>query len=93
MRRDTLPALAFPNQSVRHESAHLHVTGEATYLDDLVFAVYVLNKIVTDTDPNILREHWSGGEDVLDMIQRVLNAADSLVEKDILGRLKKMVKK
>jgi len=69
------------------------IVGPIGYLDDLVFAVYVLNKIVTDTDPNILREHWSGGEDVLDMIQRVLNAADSLVEKDVLGRLKKMVKK
>src|SRR5437588_5168671 len=69
------------------------IVGPIGYLDDLVFAVYVLNKIVTDTDPNILREHWSGGEDVLDMIQRVLNATDSLVEKDVLGRLKKMVKK
>src|SRR5256885_9462550 len=46
MRRDTLPALAFPNQSVRHESAHLHVTGEAAYLDDVVLPVGTLHAAV-----------------------------------------------
>lgn len=59
------------------------------YLDDLVFAVYLLNKMLTDTDPAILREHWSGKGDLLTTIQKVLNSADNLVGKDILGKLKK----
>lgn len=59
------------------------------YLDDLVFAVYLLNKMLTDTDPAILREHWSGKTDLLTTIQKVLNSADNLVGKDILGKLKK----
>lgn len=59
------------------------------FLDDLVFAVYLLNKMLTDTDPEILREHWSGKEDVLKTIQKVLNSADTLVGKDVLGKLKK----
>lgn len=67
--------------------------GPIGYLDDLVFAVYVLNKILSNTDPAVLREHWSGSDDVLEMIQKVLTAADSLVAGDVLGRLKKMVKK
>jgi uncharacterized membrane protein YkvA (DUF1232 family) len=66
--------------------------GPIGYLDDLVFGVYVLNKVLKDTDPSILREHWSGSTDVLDSIQRVLNAADSLVGSDFLGRIKKMMK-
>ena len=33
-----------------------------------------------------------GSTDVLDSIQRVLNAADSLVGSDFLGRIKKMLK-
>ena len=41
--------------------------------------------------PAILREHWSGSEDVLDTIQNVLNAADSLVGKDMVGKIKKMM--
>lgn len=66
--------------------------GPIGYLDDLVFAVYLLNKILADTDPAILREHWSGRDDVLDSIRKVLNAADNLVGKDILGKLKRNVK-
>lgn len=68
------------------------VVGPLGYMDDLVFAVYVLNKVLGDTDASVLREHWSGDSDVLDAIQRVLNAADSLVSSDILGRFKKMAK-
>lgn len=63
--------------------------GPIGYIDDLVFGVYLLNKMLTDTDPEILREHWSGGEDILTSIQNVLNAADNLVGSDLLSRFKK----
>jgi len=69
------------------------IIGPIGYLDDLVFAVYVLNKVLTSTDPAVLREHWSGSEDVLAVIQRVLGAADSLLETNVAGRLKKMIKR
>jgi len=66
--------------------------GPIGYLDDLVFAVYLLNKILADTDPETLREHWSGSEDVLTSIRNVLNAADTLVGKDLFARLKNIMK-
>lgn len=66
--------------------------GPAGYLDDLVFAIFMLNKLLGDTDPEVLRQHWSGSEDVLAVIQRVLGAADSLVGSEILGKLKKRMK-
>jgi uncharacterized membrane protein YkvA (DUF1232 family) len=66
--------------------------GPIGYLDDLVLAVYLLNKLLADTDPEILREHWSGSGDVLDSIRNVLHAADNLVSSDILGKLKKNMK-
>ena len=66
--------------------------GPIGYLDDLVLAVYILNRMLTDTDAAILREHWSGSDDVLATIQKVLNAADSLVGSDLLKRIKRMVK-
>ena len=68
------------------------IVGPIGYLDDLVFAVYLLNKMLTDTDATILREHWSGSEDVLSMMQNVLNSADNLVGSDLLARLKKIMK-
>lgn len=63
--------------------------GPVGFIDDLVFAVYLLNKMLTDTDPQILREHWSGSDDVLVTIRKVLSAAETLVGKEILGRLKR----
>jgi uncharacterized membrane protein YkvA (DUF1232 family) len=66
--------------------------GPIGYMDDLIFGVYVLNKILTNTDASVLREHWSGSDDVLEMIQKVLNAANSLVGDKIVGRIKKMLK-
>lgn len=68
------------------------IVGPIGFMDDLIFGVYILNRMLTDTDPAILREHWSGSEDVLAAIQKVLTAADNLVTGDVLGRLKKMVK-
>lgn len=64
--------------------------GPIGYIDDLVFAVYLLNKLLVDTDPAILREHWSGSEDILDSIRNILNAAENLVGSEIMGRFKKM---
>ncbi len=66
--------------------------GPIGYLDDLVFGVYVLNRMLVDVDPSVLRDHWSGNDDVLLTIQRVMNAADQLVSKEIVERLKKIVK-
>lgn len=70
----------------------LPVIGAMGYLDDLVFAAYVLNKLLT-TDSEIVREHWSGSEDVLAMIQRVLGAADTLIGSDVVGKVKKMARR
>lgn len=69
------------------------IVGPIGYLDDLVFGVFVLNKILGSVDASIVREHWSGSEDVLDSIQRVLNSAESLIGKDLAGKIKKMMGK
>lgn len=66
--------------------------GPLGFLDDLVFGAYILNRMLNDTDEQILREHWSGSEDVLSMIRRVLQAADGLVSRDFLNALKKWMK-
>lgn len=66
--------------------------GPTGFVDDLVLAVYMLNRVVGDTDMEVVRQHWSGREDVLSVIQRVLDMADNMVGSDLLGRIKKMIK-
>ena len=68
------------------------IVGPIGYLDDLLFGVYILNKMLADTDPAILHEHWSGDQDLLDSMKKVMNAADNLVADGVLGKLKKMAK-
>jgi len=68
------------------------ILGPIGYLDDLVFGVYILNKVLADTDISIVQEHWSGSEDILDSIQRVLAAADGLVGSKFVAKIKRMVK-
>ena len=66
------------------------LVGPMGYLDDLILAVYVLNRMLVDTDAEILREHWSGSEDVLDAVRRVLSMADQMVTSKVLNKLKKI---
>ncbi|HEY4641770.1 MAG TPA: DUF1232 domain-containing protein [Thermoanaerobaculia bacterium] len=68
------------------------LVGPIGYLDDLVFGVYVLNKVLGNVDASVLREHWPGDTDVLESIQRVLNAADSLVSTNVLSKFKNIMK-
>ena len=66
--------------------------GPVGFLDDLVFAAFILNRMLNDTDESILRQHWSGRGDVLEMIRRVLAAADNLTTSDFVNKVKKAVK-
>lgn len=66
--------------------------GPIGFLDDLVFAVYLLNGMLSDTSPEVLHEHWSGKEELLPTIQRVISSADRLVSSDVLNKVKKMGK-
>lgn len=62
------------------------ITGAFGLLDDVVFAVYALRKILVDVDESIVKEHWNGEVDLLRVITKVVRSAD-----DLLG--KKLVKK
>ena len=66
--------------------------GPLGYMDDLIVGVFVLNRILADTDPAILRAHWSGSDDVLAVIRRVLDQAETLVGNKMLERLKRVVR-
>lgn len=63
------------------------LTGAFGLLDDVVLAVFALRRILVDVDETIVREHWSGEEDLLKVVTRVIRAADDLVGKRILQKL------
>jgi len=62
--------------------------GVLGYLDDLVVIVAALNVLVNEADRAVVLEHWTGKEDLLATIQKVLGQADELMGK---GRLDKIL--
>ena len=58
-------------------------------VDDVVAAVIALNAILNRTDPDIIREHWEGSEDILSVIQRIIDQADALLGSGALRRVGK----
>lgn len=63
--------------------------GPAGYVDDIAVAAYVLNGIVNDSDPEIVKDHWVGDEDVLKVIQQILQVSDNMVGSGLWNKLKK----
>jgi uncharacterized membrane protein YkvA (DUF1232 family) len=68
------------------------IVGPVGYIDDLVLSVFILNKLLIDTDASVLREHWPGHEDILDAIQKVLTTIDSLVDRKVVSKLRNIAK-
>jgi uncharacterized membrane protein YkvA (DUF1232 family) len=47
--------------------------------DDLVMAALALDQLLNDVDAEVVREHWDGEQDVLEVIQETLRLATSFV--------------
>jgi len=53
--------------------------GPVGLVDDIAVAALVLHRVVNHTDPELVREHWAGEGDLLEVIQRILAVADQMV--------------
>jgi uncharacterized membrane protein YkvA (DUF1232 family) len=63
--------------------------GPLGLLDDIAVAAWVLNLMVNESDPEIVRKHWAGDGDGLEVIQRILTSADEMIGGGLWERLKK----
>jgi uncharacterized membrane protein YkvA (DUF1232 family) len=59
------------------------------YIDDVVVAALVLNRLVNKLNPDIIQRHWAGEQDVLALVQKILKAADELVGTGLWKRIKR----
>ncbi len=55
-------------------------------LDDIVLAALALNQLLHDVPDHVLRQHWDGDQDVLDVVREVLEVSTSVVP----GRVKRL---
>lgn len=68
------------------------LVGPIGYIDDISLAAYVLNQIVNNTDPEVIKRHWAGEGDVLELIQSILGRADEMIGSGLWAKLKNMIK-
>lgn len=66
--------------------------GPVGYVDDIALAAFVLNNIINNTDPEVVKRNWAGERDVLQVIQSILRVTDQMVGiglwKKVLGKIK-----
>lgn len=63
--------------------------GPIGYLDDIALAAYVLNDLVNRSDPELIRKHWAGDGDGLDLIRKIVAVADEMIGSGLWERVKK----
>jgi uncharacterized membrane protein YkvA (DUF1232 family) len=63
--------------------------GPVGYLDDIAVAAFVLNDLINEIDPQIVRKHWAGEQDVLVLIKTILKNADEMIGRKMWQRIRK----
>jgi uncharacterized membrane protein YkvA (DUF1232 family) len=61
--------------------------GPAGFVDDVALAALVLHDILEHVDPSLIREHWEGDVDVLELIRTILATADTMLGGQLWRRL------
>jgi uncharacterized membrane protein YkvA (DUF1232 family) len=65
------------------------LTGPVGYLDDIGVAALVLNSIVNKSDQSIVKKHWAGQGNVLELVQGIIQSADQMLGGGLWGRIKR----
>lgn len=65
------------------------IVGPLGYMDDIAIAAYVLNDIINNVDPVLVKKHWSGERDILDLIKTILANANNLIGAGLWNKVKK----
>jgi uncharacterized membrane protein YkvA (DUF1232 family) len=68
------------------------IAGPAGYVDDVALSAYVISVLVNTVDPAVIKRHWAGDGDVLELIQKVLKMANKMVGTGLWARLKSLVR-
>ena len=65
------------------------ISGPFGYIDDVAMAAFVLNGIINNTNPEIVKRLWAGDKDILDLIQQILQVADEMIGRGLWVKIQK----
>lgn len=66
------------------------VFGPVGFIDDVALAAFVLNALLNLVNPDVVRKHWAGEGDILELIKRIIKVADNMVGSGVLRKLKRL---
>ena len=61
------------------------------YIDDIALSAFILNDLVNGVNPELIKKHWPGEENILDVIQKILSDSDKFINKNIISKLKNLI--
>ncbi len=53
---------------------------------------YALKQLVVETDERLIRKHWAGRENVLELVQDLVEKADEMVGSGLMKKVRKKLK-
>lgn len=62
--------------------------GPVGLLDDLLVVLAAVSHFLNSSHPDLVRQHWSGSDEILESIRRFSDWAETAVSKRFSGRLK-----
>lgn len=60
-------------------------------LDDFVLSAFALNVILNWVDPEVVRSHWRGEDDLLETVQKGMKTAELLVPEAIVKKIQSWI--
>ena len=64
------------------------LVGTAGFRDDLVLAALVVERLDGRVPPDVLRAHWSGADDPMEVARVILDAGDEMVGPEVYRALR-----
>ncbi len=67
--------------------------GPIGYVDDLAVAAFILHSMINETDPGLVKKHWAGERDVLELVRQIIGSADDMIGSRVIDKIKSMLGK
>jgi len=68
------------------------IFGPLGFIDDVAFAALAIDKLVESVGEEVIREHWAGEEDGLQLVRSIVATMDEQLGKRIASKLRKLIK-
>ncbi len=62
--------------------------GPVGLLDDIAVAAWIIDDVIKAAGPEIVREHWAGDGDIIELVSNIAESANELIGSGMVKKLK-----